>query len=115
MLIAVLSSLWELAALAGIAIGAEAWRVVSEPSAVAITDAGLETRGRLGRRRVIPWSSISEVLCRPDTEAPNSVRILSSLAQVRLTRRDDGFELVLAEICGRAPGLTLTRRVWHRG
>lgn len=113
-LIAFFTALWELALLAGLGIGADAWRIASEPAEVAITDAALVTRSRLGRRRVIPWSSISELVCHPDTGAPSSVRILSSSAQVRLTRRNDGFADVLDEIRTRVPALALTKRVWHR-
>jgi hypothetical protein len=114
-LVAVLTSLFELALLAGLAIGAEAWRVISEPAAVTLTDDGLVTEGRLRRRRVIPWASISELVCRPDTDRPSSVRILASAGQVRLSRRNEGFDAIVSEIRARVPRLAVSKRVWHRG
>ena len=75
---------------------------------------GLTIRRLVRRPRRIPWSSITEVVCRPSVEEPESVRIVSSQSQVRLSHRNPGLAAVLDAIEAHAPTAARTKGTWLR-
>jgi hypothetical protein len=90
------------------------WPILSEPRAVTLTGEALRVHRRLGGRQSIPWASITEVVCRPTTEEPRRIRILSGHGQVRLSHRNPGLERVLEAIETNAPEAARTRGTWLR-
>jgi hypothetical protein len=90
------------------------WPILSEPRSVTLTGEALRVRRWLGGRRSIPWTSITEVVCRPTVEEPRRIRILSGHGQVRLSRRNPGLPRVLEAIDANAPGAARMRGTWLR-
>ena len=90
------------------------WPIVSEPRAVSVDADGLTIRRLIRHQRTIPWSSITEVVCRPTVAEPERARIVSGPGQVRLSRRNPGLAAVLDAIEERAPAATRTKGTWLR-
>ncbi len=90
------------------------WPIVSEPRAVSVDANGLTIRRLIRRPRTIPWSSITEVVCRPSVEEPERVRIVSGQGHVRLSHRNPGLAAVLDAIEANAPAAARTKGTWLR-
>ena len=98
-----------------LALGAAVlWPIVSEPRVVSVDADGITIRRLVRRPRTIPWSSITEVVCRPSAEEPESVRLVSGQGHVRLSRRNPGLETVLDAIEAHAPAAARTKGTWLR-
>jgi hypothetical protein len=90
------------------------WPIVSEPRAVSVDANGLTIRRLIRHPRTIPWSSITEVVCRPTVTEPERARIVSGQGQVRLSQRNPGLAAVFDAIEAHAPAATRTKGTWLR-
>ena len=88
--------------------GAILWPVVSEPRA------GLTIRRLVRRPRRIRWSSITEVVCRPSVEEPESGPDRVEPEPGGLSHRNPGLAAVLDTIEAHAPAAARTKGTWLR-